>query len=1015
MIHNEDSRVKIPAVLHLIRLGYQYISKKGNEWDKSNNIFKDIFISSLIKINKNIDKKKAEAVYDEVSLMLTNNDLGKIFFERIISKSGIKLIDFENIDNNNFNVVTELPYKNDDEEFRPDITLLINGMPLAFIEVKKPNNQAGILAEHKRIEKRFQNLKFKNFVNLTQIILFSNNMEYNDQSHLPIEGAFYSTTSYNKIKFNYFREENGNNELSISEVDNKIEDFVLLDNNLPGIKNSPEFITNKNPNSPTNRACTSIFRKERLLFFLEYGIVYVKKAKEYQKHIMRYPQLFGVKSIKKYLDKGNKKGVIWHTQGSGKTALAFYSIKYLKEYFKKKKIIPKFYFIVDRIDLLEQAQDEFQARDIEVHTIQSREDFAKEIKSNIAIHNTSGKEEISVVNIQKFENDDNIIKNNDYSLKIQKIYFLDEVHRSYKPTGKFLVNLHQSDKEAIKIGLTGTPLLGSKYNTRSLFGNYIHRYFYNSSIRDGYTLRLIREEIETKYKFSLEKTLKEIKLLKGDLDRKQLYSHYKFVQPLLNYITDDLEASRISLNDHKIGGMVICDSHQQAEKMYEIFLSNNNNKTEKIIVKEDYILKEKEKNKIKKAGLILYDAGTKDDRKKIIKQFKQGDIDILFVYNMLLTGFDSPRLKKLYIGRKIESHNLLQALTRVNRSYKDTRYGYIVDFADIEKEFDKTNKAYLEELQLELGDEIANYENMFKTDEEINKEISEIKNFLFKYDSENLEIFSQQINQINDKKKVQEIVKVLKNARELHNILKLKGNVEIFKNLNIENIFKMFSEANNRLNLINTKEKIESSVDTTSLLNIAMEEVMFAFTKINQEELILADELKNFLRKTRESLLNNFDPKDPEFVALKEELERLFQKKNLNEVDKIEMKNNIKKLENIYSASSELSRKNELLKAKYSNDEKYARLHKRLMEKDPLTDNELKLFNALIDLKKTMDSQILENSNVLNNESYVKRMASKVVIEKFNNIHNFSIDLEKINKINNMLVKEYINEYNGVI
>ena len=1015
MIHNEDSRVKIPAVLHLIRLGYQYITKKENEWDKSTNIFKDIFISSLLKINKGIDKKKIEATYDEISLILTNNDLGKVFFEKITNKSGIKLIDYENIDNNNFNVITELPYKNDDEEFRPDITLLINGMPLAFIEVKKPNNQEGILAEHKRIETRFKNLKFKNFINITQIILFSNNMEYDDQSHLPIEGAFYSTTSYNKIKFNYFREENGEKELSFPEVDNVTEDYVLLDNNLPGIKNSPEFITNKNSNSPTNKACTSIFRKERLLFFLEYGIVYVKKEKELQKHIMRYPQLFGVKSIKKYLDSGNKKGVIWHTQGSGKTALAYYSLKYLKDYFKKKEIIPKFYFIVDRIDLLEQAQDEFQARNIEVHTIQSREDFAKEIKSNIAVHNTSGKEEISVVNIQKFENDDNIIENNDYSLKIQRIYFLDEVHRSYKPTGKFLVNLHESDKEAIKIGLTGTPLLGSKYNTRSLFGNYIHRYFYNSSIRDGYTLRLIREEIETKYKFSLEKTLDEIKLLKGNLDRKQLYSHYKFVQPLLNYITNDLEKSRISLNDYKIGGMVICDSHQQAEKMYEIFLSNNDYKNEEIASGKDYISKEKKKNKVKKAGLILHDAGTKDDRKKIIKQFKRGDIDILFVYNMLLTGFDSPRLKKLYIGRKIESHNLLQALTRVNRSYKDTRYGYIVDFADIEKEFDKTNKAYLEELQLELGDEIVNYENMFMTDEEINKEIEEIKNLLFEYDSENLEIFSQQINQINDKKKVQEIVKVLKNARELHNILKLKGNIELFKNLNIGNIFKMFNEASSRLNLINTKEKIENTVDTTGLLNIAMEEVMFAFTKINQEELILADELKNFLRKTRESLLNNFDPKDPEFIALKEELERLFQKKNLNEVDKIEMKNNIKKLENIYSASSEISRRNELLKAKYSNDEKYARLHKRLMEKDPLTDNEVKLFNALIDLKKTMDNQILENSNVLENESFVKRMVSKVVIEKFNNIHNFSIDLDKINRINNMVVKEYINEYNGVI
>ena len=163
MIHNEDSRVKIPAVLHLIRLGYQYITKKENEWDKSTNIFKDIFISSLLKINKGIDKKKIEATYDEISLILTNNDLGKVFFEKITNKSGIKLIDYENIDNNNFNVITELPYKNDDEEFRPDITLLINGMPLAFIEVKKPNNQEGILAEHKRIETRFKNLKFTNY------------------------------------------------------------------------------------------------------------------------------------------------------------------------------------------------------------------------------------------------------------------------------------------------------------------------------------------------------------------------------------------------------------------------------------------------------------------------------------------------------------------------------------------------------------------------------------------------------------------------------------------------------------------------------------------------------------------------------------------------------------------------------------------------------------------------------------------------------------------------------------
>ncbi|WP_238149390.1 type I restriction enzyme subunit R domain-containing protein [Arsenophonus endosymbiont of Aleurodicus floccissimus] len=89
-----------------------------------------------------------------------------------------------------------------------------------------------------------------------------------------------------------------------------------------------------------------------------------------------------------------------------------------------------------------------------------------------------------------------------------------------------------------------------------------------------------------------------------------------------------------------------------------------------------------------------------------MENFKVGSIDLLFVYNMLLTGFDAKSLKKLYLERVIRRHNLLQALTRVNLTYKDFRYGYVVDFADIRQEFDATNKAYFEELQSELGDEI---------------------------------------------------------------------------------------------------------------------------------------------------------------------------------------------------------------------------------------------------------------------------------------------------------------------
>ena len=203
MKFNEDSRVKIPTILHLMRLGYEYLSLKDPKvkWDESTNIFTGIFHQSIKRINPSLSDIEAEQLYDEIALSLENEDLGKAFYKKLTDKSGMRLIDFEDFNNNTFNVVTELTYKKDDDEFRPDVILLINGLPLAFIEVKKPNNQDGILAEHKRIQTRFQNKKFRTFVNITQLMVFSNNMEYDDSSPLPIEGAFYATTSYHKPSF----------------------------------------------------------------------------------------------------------------------------------------------------------------------------------------------------------------------------------------------------------------------------------------------------------------------------------------------------------------------------------------------------------------------------------------------------------------------------------------------------------------------------------------------------------------------------------------------------------------------------------------------------------------------------------------------------------------------------------------------------------------------------------------------------------------------------------------------
>ena len=1018
MTFNEDSRVKIPVILHLVRLGYQYLSLKGESWDRKTNIFKDIFEQSILRINPNLELDEVNRFYDDIALTLDNEDLGKAFYEKLIERSGIKLIDFEDFNNNSFHVVTELPYEKDDEIFRPDITLLINGMPLCFIEVKKPNNRNGVVAEHQRIKRRFQNKKFRKFVNLTQLMVFSNNMAYDDNDPEPIQGAFYASPSYSEPIFNYFREDEKSDPLEfLKEHNEEIENLVLKDTNLVGIKHSQEFLTNKNPDSPTNRICTSLFRKGRLAFLLQYAIAYVDEARGIEKHVMRYPQIFATKAIEQTLEDGIRKGIIWHTQGSGKTALAFYNVRYLTDYFQQKSIIPKFYFIVDRIDLLIQASREFEARGLRVYKIDSREAFARDIKSTSAVHNHSGRAEITVVNIQKFKDDPDVIQNTDYQINIQRVYFLDEVHRSYNPKGSFLANLQQSDRKAIKIGLTGTPLLGEDYNSKALFGGYIHKYYYNASIADGYTLRLIREEIETSYKMTLEKTLEEIEILRGDAERKLVYAHPRFVEPMLDYIIKDFENSRLRLGDDSIGGMVICDSSEQAKEMYRIFQEKYAPMEEALPLAAEeeaiYLAKKQNKRKVKTVSVILHDIGTKEDRKEDVEDFKEGKIDLLFVYNMLLTGFDAKRLKKLYLGRVIKSHNLLQALTRVNRRYKDFRYGYVVDFADIKSEFDKTNKAYFDELQAELGDEMEHYSNLFKSPEEIDQEIREIKDALFYFDTSNAEIFSQQISEISDRKQMLEITKALNNAKSLYNLIRLSGNYKLLEKLDFRKLSILTRMASDRLALINQKETIEKGDETVNLLNVALEEVLFAFVKISEEELVLADKLKEILRRTRESLANNLDQKSKEFITLKEELERLFKKKNLSEVTKEEMLANIEALNLIYKKAKEDDRKNQLLSAKYANDAKYARLHKRLMEKGKLTENESHLFDALMGLKNATDNELMQNSKVLENESYVNQMLIRLVIDQFKNKNNIPLNAESSKYINNLLVKEYMNEYNG--
>jgi type I restriction enzyme R subunit len=308
---------------------------------------------------------------------------------------------------------------------------------------------------------------------------------------------------------------------------------------------------------------------------------------------------------------------------------------------------------------------------------------------------------------------------------------------------------------------------------------------------------------------------------------------------------------------------------------------------------------------------------------------------------------------------------------------------------------------------------MQHYSNIFKSPEEIDKEIAEIKDVLLYFNTENAEFFSQQISQINDRSEMLKITKALNNAKELYNIIRLSGNFELLDKLDFQKLTILSRDANNRLALINTKETLENKVDTTNLLNIALEDVIFAFTKVKEEEMILADQLKNTLQRTREMLGGNFDPQDPVFINLKEELERLFKKKNLSEVSKEEMEANIEALNNIYNKAKELERKNQLLRAKYNNDKKYARLHKRLTEKDPLTESESKLIEALQGLKQEVDMQIEKNSKLLENESYVEKMILRMVINQFEDQHHIPMDAASSKRVNALVVKEYMNEFYG--
>ena len=583
---NEATRVQMPAMVHLTRIGYSYFGKITESmaetvYDPDTNILLEVFKKQFEKLNPDY-VGEVEQILQNIRQELDNDDIGQSFYKRLSNTSPIKLIDFENPKNNVYHFTAEFTCKRDQNEFRPDITLFINGLPLVFVEVKKPNNHGGMVAESKRMnERRFPNKKFRRFLNITQFMIFSNNMEYETLGGIvPVQGAFYCTTARKTASFNCFREENPRN-LSVApfnadfpykEIDADVERKILQDFNCEIIHTSSEYKTNLDVYTPTNRILTSMCSPQRILFILKYGITYVRYQKEIdgkiesieQKHIMRYQQMFASLTVREKIDKGITSGIIWHTQGSGKTALAYNLTKVLSDYFSKNNKVAKFYFIVDRLDLLSQASEEFAARGLIVKTAKNREELMEQFKNNQAQDGNTGKAEITVVNIQRFDESEENINMSAYATELQRVFIIDEAHRGYKKEGSFLANLLEADKKAIKIALTGTPLLKDERESWRIFGNYIHTYYYDKSILDGYTLKIIREDIETQYREKITEIYGKLETLveKKKVKKDQIIEHSSYVKELLRYIITDLNKFRRIQGDDTLGGMIVCETSE---------------------------------------------------------------------------------------------------------------------------------------------------------------------------------------------------------------------------------------------------------------------------------------------------------------------------------------------------------------------------------------------------------------------------------------------------------------------
>lgn len=480
----EDIQVKIPALVHLTRLGYRYLPRSGVRRDRDTNILIDIFRESLSRINgKSLSDEAYSSFLSEIRESLSQDDLGERFFDGLRNSwRGLRLIDFDNPENNAFHVMTELPCSSGKNRFRPDITLLVNGLPLAFIEVKKPSPRGDVRSEYSRMYNRARNRELRRFINETQIMVFSNDEEYEEDALLPLKGVFYATTAYEDFVFNSFEEKEKEIYQRIFPVDPDEEALILRDNRLEFLSGTGDYLSSLSPLTPTHRTLSSLFQVSRLLFFLRYGITYLEREeaggfRKTTKQILRYPQLFTASLLDRHLEEKEPRDPdepgearIFRVHGGGKAAIASLQIRYLSDYFSRMNSPVLFFYLADQPDRLSQVRKEFISRGFRVQETGSGDVFSQAILRENS-WTRPPMPLITLVDIREFaENPLPDISRE--AVSARHVYFLDELDGKYDGERSFLTRLRAADKEAVMIAFSflPAPSLPSE-NTSLLFAS----------------------------------------------------------------------------------------------------------------------------------------------------------------------------------------------------------------------------------------------------------------------------------------------------------------------------------------------------------------------------------------------------------------------------------------------------------------------------------------------------------------------------------------------------------------